>query len=59
MLLMIKRHISNTYIFMINQFHQFEFSVSPFGMCNILEGSAQFFDGNVLLGDRIVGSTEM
>jgi hypothetical protein len=46
-----------TYIFMVDQFHELKLSVGPFGMRYILERSAQFFDGHILLGYTVIRST--
>lgn len=45
------------YIFVINQFHQFEFTVGSLSVSYILKWSTQFFDGNILSSNSIVGST--
>lgn len=37
-----------TYIFMIDQLHQFEFPVGSFGVCDILEWPGQLLNGNIL-----------
>ncbi len=42
---------------MVDQLHELELSVGPFGVCDILERPTQFLDGNVLLGDTVIGST--
>ena len=43
---------------MVDQFHELEFSVGSLGVCDILEGSAQFLDGHILLGHAVVSRTE-
>jgi hypothetical protein len=48
----------NTHIFMVDQFHEHKFPIRSFGMGNILEGPAKFFNGNILLFHSVVGSTE-
>lgn len=45
------------YVFVIHKLHEFEFTVGSFGVCYILKGPAQLFDGNVLTSDRVVGGT--
>lgn len=45
------------YIFVINELHEFEFPIRPFGVCDILEWSGQLLDGHILLRHGIVGST--
>jgi len=42
---------------MIHQLHKLEFSICSLGMCHILEWSAEFLDGHVLLLDCVVRST--
>jgi hypothetical protein len=41
---------------MIHQLHKLEFPICSFGMCHILEWSAEFLDGHVLLHDCVVRS---
>ena len=43
---------------MVDQFHELEFSVGSLGVCDILERSAQFLDGYILLGHAVVSRTE-
>ena len=50
--------VSRTYVFVIDQLHQFEFSVGSLGVGHVLEGPAQLLDGHVLLAHRVVGSAE-
>ena len=42
------------YIFMIDEFHKLELSVSAFRVRHILKRTRQFFDGTVLPGNGVV-----
>ena len=43
---------------MVDQFHEYKFSVRPFCMRHVLERSTELFDGNILATHCVVGSTE-
>ena len=44
---------------MVDQFHEFELPVGPFGMSHILERARQLLDGHILLGHGVIGSAEI
>lgn len=43
-----------TYVFVIDQLHELEFSVGPLRVCYILEGSRQLLNRHILRSDGIV-----
>lgn len=48
---------SNTYIFVVDQFHQFEFSICTFSMSYILKWSGKLLNSYLLICFCIQGST--
>ena len=47
-----------TYIFMVDQLHEHKLSVCALGVCDVLEGPAEFLDGYILTYDSVIRSTE-
>ena len=44
---------------MIDQFHEHKFTISSFGMSNILEWSTQLLYSNIFVCPRVICSTEV
>jgi len=47
----------NTYIFVVDKFHENKLAVCSFGMRDILEWSTQLLNGNVVVRHRIIRRT--
>lgn len=45
---------NRSYIFVVDTFHQDQFSVGPFGVGLVLKGSAKFLNCNISFKDMIV-----
>ena len=43
---------------MVDQLHEHKLSVCALGMCDVLEGPAEFLDGYILTYDSVIRSTE-
>lgn len=43
-----------SYVFVVDTFHQNQFSVGPFGMGLVLKGSAKFLNCNISFKDVVI-----
>lgn len=46
------------YVFVVDEFHEFELAVGPLRVRHILEGATELLYGHILLGDGINGGTD-
>lgn len=46
-----------TYIFVVDTFHEYKLSISPFGMRLVLKWSAEFLNGHISIKYSIIRST--